>query len=71
MDEPSHVLLEQQTSEEKASPMDELIDKVGSHGRYQWLSFVVYGMHWLLLGWMLMGISFYYETKPFECPELA
>ena len=50
--------------------MDILLDRVGSKGTYQWLTFLVYGTHWFVLGWMLTGMSFYFETKPFSCEGL-
>mgnify|MGYP006975254721 FL=1 len=45
--------------EEEASPIDKLLEQVGS-STYQQLSFLVHGMHWFVLGWVLVGMSFYF-----------
>lgn len=51
--------LERPLIEEEASPIDKLLEQVGS-STYQQLAFLVHGMHWLVLGWVLVGMSFYF-----------
>jgi hypothetical protein len=50
--------------EEEASPIDKLLEQVGGNGTYQQLTFLVHGIHWFVLGWVLVGMSFYFETRP-------
>lgn len=43
------------------------MDKVGGSGIYQWYSFLVFNLHWFLVGWFLLGLGFYFQTKEFDC----
>ena len=51
--------------------MDQLMDKVGGQGLYQWYAFMVFNAHWFVLGWFLLGIGFYFEAKPFDCKAVG
>jgi hypothetical protein len=50
--------------------MEQLMNKVGGQGRYQWYTFLVFNLQWFLVGWFLLGIGFYFETKPFTCKTI-
>lgn len=47
--------------------MDMLLDRVNGEGRYQWITFMIFNLHWFLVGWFLLGLNFYFEEEPFDC----
>ena len=45
-----------------------LIEKVGSHGNYQKLLFVMFALNWFVSAMLLMGTSLLYLNPPIVCP---
>jgi MFS family permease len=54
---------------EELSPMDVLLNRVNGEGRYQWGMFMIFNLHWFLVGWCLLGMEFYFEEVAFDCTE--
>lgn len=52
---------------EELSPMDVLLNRVNGEGRYQWGMFMIFNLHWFLVGWCLLGMEFYFEEVAFDC----
>ena len=59
------------------TPLEKLIRKVGGEHKYQWISFILFGLLWFFTSWLLVGQSFFFdnsftcfdEHKPEQCSK--
>ena len=54
------------TTEFELTPLEELLDKVGGEGKYQFRSFLIFNVMWFLTSWMLVGQGFFFDDS-FKC----
>ena len=57
-------------SEKNPDVCFQLVDKVGSSGRYQFLSLIIWCFQWYVTGTILSGTPFLVYDPPYNCPSL-
>ena len=57
----------------KRSPTSyfDLVEKVGSHGRYQKFIFILFLLLWLLTSLLIMGTSFLFLNPKLDCHSIG
>ena len=49
--------------------LDAILERVGSYGRYQIITFIIFSLQWFCVSWLLTGGGFFFEEVEFKCPD--